>query len=314
MNPNTRTPKRPSRKLNGSTILIAAMVVWGMGLHCVSAASPRAYEISSKLIEPTHDVAQFKAEITVCRNNQADGFVSLLLQDGRAFELTPVAVTTRRIREFDRPAVTLVLLSSEILDDIDQQGGAAQPEDFFRATVAPSAAAGVGGDDCDVWDLIGPDMSGGTQVQADGQSGFVTGQCGRDDFGQLDAGARIVAKPQVVFPDDNSAPLNFNARIDIQRYTKARGITNVSFSDSSEYAMFFGAVLPHHSQPFQLFSVGLRSELGETVSTDDMLTATVMDASDDPDCLIWDLVNGVSGEVRNSATFDAISELELILR
>jgi hypothetical protein len=68
-------------------------------------------------------------------------------------------------------------------------------------------------------------------------------------------------------------------------------------------------VLPHAERNFQIFLVGVRPDTAGLPTTDDFLRAAIFPAEINPECQIWDLVNGESGAVQHAATIEAETDL-----
>ena len=308
MPPILGNPKTLSMKLGYSTILFAAVIILGICQHPATAAPSPSLETAfeQQLVRIDEVDLLFEAEITICRQNQADGFLKLEFADGSTLLLKPVSAKVHRLNEFADASATIVLLEENIVT--------AEADDFTVATFSPSDESGLWD-----WDIKASALSDRILFVAAGIQSSVKKNCKKDDFGQLDASATIAADPQTVFPDDNSAPFDFEAKLEIQGNTKARGFIDASIFGA--YPVFFGAIFSDES----FFLVGVRNNFGEIISTDDTLTAAVrLDDPNDPDCLIWDLVNGISGEEdppppppppppADAATFDAISQFEITL-
>jgi len=231
----------------------------------------------------------FEADIHLCRNGQAKefGFVEMSSPDGVELRLVPVA--GYRLRE-ERGAVLLVLVVAAI--DRDE----VLPEQAVAIVRPIAGSPGV-----QSWDLkLGRtsavfDVEGTIDTRPDG------GRCEPVDFGQLQiALAEIDVPPQPV--DGPGDIIGMESSLMIRGDNQARGF--IDFYPVRQppltYQAFHGAAFRDpdtglFSAQFVLLLVDPPS--ADPLSTDaDILLATVKEDASQPDCLIWDLINGTSGQ------------------
>ena len=253
----------------------------------------------------------FEADVLVGPDGHACGQVRFALRDGTIIELKPIYGIVHQDRtaangqtqpvEFNNVGVSLVLTP--------RIGPPTTPDDFVIATVRPSIERG-----CDIWDLAGSSMSGGTSgVPFDAQTRHLPSdeRCEPADLGQFDIAVVIYAPRQTVSPFEAADPLDFSANVLVAHKNKGFGFVEAPLSDRGGlYQIFFGTVLPHAERGFQIFLVGMRPHPQGRPTNDDFLRAAVFPMEDNPDAQNWDLVNGESGLVRHAATVEAETHLQ----
>lgn len=287
-----------------STVTLCLAIAGIVGYGSTSAAAPPAmkYVAQSQLVTVGEEIAIFDASVLVC-GNQADGQVTLRFRNGDEIELTPVGATLNYSISEEIPTALLVLLPP--------LNRPARPEDFVRASVSPVMAGPSTVDpECDIWDLIGSSVQGAPVPErltfiAEGNWNESNERCDPHDYGQLQTRAVIDSPRQLVKPFDGSDPFEFEALVCIDRDNTAVGLFDAPLSSrGSAYESFFGAVLPSDDTGI-IFIVW--SAYADGASPDDMLSASGTPVANgaDPDCVIWDLVNGSTGEETKAAVFDA---------
>lgn len=303
--PTSKTGR--SVKPHHLSVLIATATVWAASLHSADAAPP-AFEFNapSQIVMVGETLGVFDARVVICSDNQADGFVNLFLRDGTSLELTPVSAKLHFRAGSDVPTATIVYLPTGLV-------GAAQPGQFVVGTAVPSPTD----PECDLWLFDGSSVQPGPtpgrlQVEARTTRTRIKERCESDDFGQFSSRAELDAQRQTVFPVGGSDPLEFEAMVDIDRDNSASGFVDLLLSPRGGlYEICFGAVLRHAEFGFQFFAVGVLADPGDPLSTDDMVRATATPIPGPGECLIWDLLNGSTGEVNDAATFDAVTKVKV---
>ncbi|QDU39608.1 hypothetical protein Mal4_39540 [Maioricimonas rarisocia] len=245
----------------------------------------------------------FEARIGVCPNHQAKegSFVEFSSPDGDVLRLETVWGT------IDRRTDGVVLTFVPV---IDRQIG---PDDIVAAVVQPAAYD----PNVLVWDFAGDrlfDSMLPPPFAADGSIARSKGgrACSPVDYGQLDARVLIDTPAQPVEPLPPSNIVGFEARIGLNRNQTARGFLDVypARSEPVSYEPIFGAALPRQNAASGIagFVLMLADHRQAPLNTNDhLLRATVTVDGGKPDCLIWDLVNGESGEA--NGMFDALGEI-----
>lgn len=310
------TPRLRNRAISETAslvrFLIAVAMVWAASLHCADAATQPAIKITADTQTVTVDktLAVFGASLTICANNEADGYVHLEFTDGTpGLNLTPVYAKLILQSGSVDPVAAAVFLPA----DLDRPAG---PNDFVFAVVSTDSTGPVS---CDLWDFTGSSVVHGGPIpgrllfHANATRTRVNARCEPDDFGQFDLIAKLEALPQIVFPLDGRDPFEFGAEAKIYLNNRAKGFANVAiFKGGVPYNLFFGAIIPHKEQGFQFFAVGLSSNPGVPVSTNDLLRIIITEDTSNPECQIWDLLNGDSGPIPAEATFDAVTNVKVL--
>lgn len=243
-----------------------------------------------QLVGIGEDVVGFEADIHLCANGQSKGFGFVEFSSTEGVELRLVPVAGYRLRE-ERGAVLLVLVP------VFDRGGVPPPE-LTVAIVRPIA----GSPNFQSWDLkLGRtsavfDVEGTIGTRAGG------GRCEPADFGQLPiARAQIDAREQLV--DGPGDIIGMESSLMIRPDNQARGFIDFYRvrQPTLTYQAFYGAAFLDRDTGLishQVLLLLVDPPSADPLSTDaDVLRATVMEDANDPDCLIWDLVNGTSGEV-----------------
>ena len=246
------------------------------------------YNVPPQIVVIGGETLLFEADIHLCPNGQAKGFgfVETSSPDGVELRLVPVA--GYRLRE-ERGAVLLVLVVAAI--DRDE----VLPEQAVAIVRPIAGSPGV-----QSWDLkLGRtsaefDVEGTIDTRPDG------GRCEPVDFGQLQiALAEIEVPPQPV--DGPGDIIGMESSLMIHDDNQARGF--IDFYPVRQppltYQAFHGAAFRDPDTGFfeALIVLIPLPALDGPLSTDaHVLLATVKEDASQPGCLIWDLVNGTTGQ------------------
>lgn len=284
------------------TLLIAATAaLWPTRTH---AAPQLQIQAPFQVVAVDGVEFGFEADVTLCRNETSRGFGFVELSGGDdVARLVPVwGAVDWRTR-----AVVLTFVPV-----IDREIG---PDDLVVAVVQQSAAGGN--------DRLIVDLSWGLAFPLDPPPPFeVEGtisvvprgdRCERVDYGQLDARLLIDTPLQPVDPLPPSNIIGFEARIGVDRNQAARGFLDVypARSEPVSYEPFFGAAFPgEDAVVVRAVVILLLADRQAPLNTNDhLLRATVAVERANPECQIWDLINGTTGQV--NGTFEALGNIRV---
>lgn len=188
----------------------------------------------------------------------------------------------------------------------------------FTAVTA-SAVNNSAGEECHIWDIVGPDVSEGKpppRYTFDARTTVTPSDelCEKNHFGQLRASAGLEGPliDVVPFPGSPVGDAPFPFKVDdvkIAQDLSAEGKFTV-FDLDHVYSNFWGAILPDADTGFRIFGFGLKTDPGSDLDRDDTLAWEVVEDTagesepDVPECLIWLFANETSGHVFNAATFE----------
>jgi hypothetical protein len=236
------------------------------------------------------------------------GFVEISSSDGDALQLAPVWGTV------DGKTGGVVLILIPIIDR------PIEPDDLVAAIVQPAPTD----PDCLIWDFTGTAVLSGLLPPPFAAAGSISRTRGPEWVlidpvitppildGQLDAWVLIDTPLQPVAPPPPSSIVGVDALIGLDPHQEARGYLDV-YRPRGEpicYEPLLGwAVFPAddaiiHRTVLILLLADRQAPLN---TNDHLLRATVTASRDDPDGLIWDLVNGETRLVEG--TFEAFGEL-----
>lgn len=244
----------------------------------------------------------FEADVTVClnRKNRGFGFVELSSADD-VLRLVPVWGSVDR----QTRAVVLTFVP------VGEPGN--NPDNLCVVIVRTSLTD----PDRLVWDFAGggeDDSMAPAPFEAEGTISLSRRgrECEPVDYGQLDALVAIDAPLQPVEPLPPSTIVGFESQFLLDRNQAARGFMDVYLprSEPVRYEAVFGAAFPGDDDEgsLRVVVILLLADRQAPLNTHDhVLRATVGVHPDDPDGLIWDLVNGDSGEV--NGTFQAVGSI-----
>lgn len=294
-----RKTRRTTIKLY--TCLLAASV-------CLSIAQPAHAETRLRISAPFQLVAVdgsefgFEADVTICRDRSNRGFGFVTFSDAdSAIQLHPIWGAV------DRQTGGVVLMFTPV---VDRETG---PDDIVAAIIQPSPRAPESRLIVDVTWVTGAavqhdppppfEVEGAISVSRRGSA------CEPVDYGQLDAWVSIDTPAQQVEPLPPSNIIGFDAQILLNRNQAARGSLDVYLPrETVSYEPVFGAAFPGGDAGVIGVVVLLLADRQAPLNTNDhLLRATVAVEAANPDCQIWDLVNGSTGEV--NGMFDALGEI-----
>ena len=246
----------------------------------------------------------FEADVTVClnRKNRGFGFVELSSAED-VLRLVPVWGAV------DRQTGGVVLTFVPVVEPGNN------PDNLCVVIVQPSLTD----PDRLVWDFAGggeDDSMAPAPFEAEGTiSPSRRGrECEPVDYGQLFSHVSIDTPLQPVEPLPPSTIVGFESQILLDRNQAARGFLDVYLprSEPVRYEPFFGAAFPGEDAALVgvVVFLLLADRQAPLNTNDHLLRATVgveFDQHPGDDGLIWDLINGDSGEV--NGTFEALGSL-----
>lgn len=228
------------------------------------------------------DVA-FEAEIHVCPNHHAAGFVEFAPANGDALRLLPV---WGDVNPRSRALVVILIIPSD--DPV-------RPDDLVAAIVQPS----LSDPDSLSWDIALPiGLESPPVFSAAGRIDLTrdTGRCEPVDFGQFRGAALIETPLQDVETGEVTGITAFEARLGISPANTSTGYLNIHTRGGAvPYEGVFGAGMPDGQGGVVFVIFLLHAEREGPLSIDDhLLRAIVRPVGDGDDVLLWSLRPGTS--------------------
>ncbi len=264
--------------------------------HWLAMSSPR------QIVRFGNVEMLFEADVTIChdRTNRGFGFVTFET-DGSALQLQPVWGGV----DFRTGGVVLTFVPV-----LDREIG---PEDIVVAIVHPA----IKDPDCLIWDFTGTEVLSGILPPVFEAEGTISlsrggGTCEPSRYGSLRTLLTINVDAQPVDPLPPSGIGGFGARLQLHRDESVRGFLDVYLPRRTvSYEPMFGAAFPGDDEFLvRTIVVLLLADRQAPLNTNDhVLRATVGVERINPDCQLWDLLNGATGQV--NGMFDAQGSMQL---
>lgn len=287
-----------------------AMTLFVAASMCLAAPPAAQADVKVTIKAPRQEVVigestvGFEAQMEFCTvHHRGSGFVEFAPRGGDSVRLYPFWGSV------DRKTGAVVLFLSPRGD------GPLGPREIITLVVQDSAT-----EDCDIWDLLGPEVVGPSALHGRFEAetrttrSIVRGDCDPIDFGQIDAPVSIRAPIQRVEPPPAPSEITgFGAKLFLDRDQQARGSLSVfTARERRTYEAFFGAAFRTAGGEVEVFVFSLLdTRRGFLSPNDHAMRATGGTTTTDPDCLIWDLINGTTGQV--NGVFDAEGTLRVWL-